>query len=213
MAVPAVLLPEEALANESQAPPRQGEWTWDDYCRLPDDGRRYEIIRGALYVSPAPIVLHQYVVSRLNLALLNYAESHGGLVLGAPLDVILGDPKTPIAGPVQPDLAFWSADNLPDLDASRVERAPDLVVEVLSPSTARLDQHVKFSAYEDAGVREYWIVDPKARTVALNRLVDGPQDDPDGGGWYEEAQRALGDEAVESNVLPHLELTADDLFP
>src|SRR4051812_22762087 len=89
--------------------PPQGQWTYDDYARLPDDGNRYEVIRGNLYVTPAPNFDHQYVISQLSRFLGNFgAETGLGFVLGAPFDVLLPDG---IATPVQPDLVFFLRGN------------------------------------------------------------------------------------------------------
>jgi Uma2 family endonuclease len=150
--------------------PEQGSWTWDDYCRLPEDGQRFEIIHGVLYISPAPIYLHQLVVARLVRLLSNFViERRLGVVLAAPFDVLLPG----VAQPVQPDVLFISSDKQPAEDAANFEGAPDLIIEVLSKRTSRLDRTVKLDAYEKAGVSEYWLVDPQgARPGAVNGRDD-----------------------------------------
>ena len=150
--------------------PAQGDWTYEDYVRLPDDGQRYEIIAGVLYVTAAPTFGHQYIVAELFAALRAYVRQRElGVVLPAPFEVHLPD----IAQPVQPDVLFLRAERQPPPEAGYFEGVPDLVVEVLSPSTARTDRVVKFWAYEQAGVPEYWIVDPRARLVEVYELGEG----------------------------------------
>ncbi len=142
-----------SLATPDKAPwPAQGEWTFDDYARLPDDGQRYEIIEGVLYVTPAPGFDHQHVVQQIAVAFELWLRDHpGGIALTAPFDVHLPG----IARPVQPDVLFIAAQRRPAPGDNFFQGAPDLVVEVLSPSTMRVDRYIKFEAYERASVREY----------------------------------------------------------
>ncbi len=200
MAEPAYDLQHNA---ESAFWPEQGAWTWDDYLRLPDDGQRYEIIHGVLYGSPAPRVIHQFVTTRLTYFLSGFVIEHRlGLVLTAPLDVLLPG----IASPVQPDVVFMENDNLPDLEeAKNFEGVPNLVAEVLSQGTKRIDLDVKLKAYEQAGVSEYWIVDPQQRTVLLYHLG--------GRRRYQELGRFGVGEVVRSRVLTGFALKVADLFP
>ena len=138
--------------------PAQGEWTYDDYARLPDNGWRYEVIRGELHMSPAPNVAHQDIIVSLIYILQGFVRSRKlGRVLVAPVGVILPD----IASPVQPDVLVVLTPNL-GIIGERVEGVPDLVIEVLSPGTARHDRQVKYRLYAEAGVTEYWIIDPDA---------------------------------------------------
>jgi Uma2 family endonuclease len=183
--------------------PVQGEWTYEDYCQLPDDGQRYEVIRGYLYVSPAPSTLHQRTVQRLSRALDRIASDQQlGEVFTAPLDVVL--PRG-IATPVQPDLMFFRRGNLPPADAPSFQGVPDLVIEVLSPSTRRLDLRVKLAAYRDAGVPEVWLADPQARTLAVHGLGED-------GKRYLEISRGGDGEAVVSRVLPNLRVEVSEIF-
>ncbi len=184
--------------------PEQGSWTWDDYLRLPDDGQRYEIIHGVLYVSPAPRFIHQFVASRLAHFLSVFVLERGlGAVLTAPLDVLLPG----IASPVQPDIVFLANDNLPDVEeALNFQGVPDLLVEVLSPGNRRVDLEVKLKAYEQAGVPEYWIVNPKRRIILLYHL-DATRH------VYQELGRFGVDDVVRSVVLGGFELKVADLFP
>ncbi len=184
--------------------PEQGSWTWNDYLRLPDDGQRYEIIHGVLYVSPAPRLIHQFVVSSLIHLLRAFVlEGRLGIVLTAPIDVLLPG----VANPVQPDVLFLRSDNLPNVEeAKNFEGVPDLVVEVLSPGTSRVDRKVKLRAYEEAGVLEYWIVDPKQRSVVVRRLDEAR-------GKYREPGSFEVGETVRSTVLEGLALKVSELFP
>lgn len=181
--------------------PPQGQWTYEDYHRLPDDGRRYELIAGVLHVTPAPRFDHQYIVGELFAALRDYVRQHRlGVVIPAPFEVHLD----PIARPVQPDLLFIRAEHRPAPETRSFEGPPDLVVEVLSPSTTRRDRVAKFWVYEQAGVPEYWIVDPRARLVEVYTLQDGR--------YSLHAQYLAGDE-VASPLFSDLALLVADLFP
>ena len=138
--------------------PAQGAWTYDDYARLPDDGWRYEIIEGELHMSPAPSADHQSIVAVLVRLIGVFIHQHDlGRVLLAPIDVMLPD----LASPVQPDVLVVLKANL-HIIRRRVEGVPDLVIEVLSPATARHDRTTKYRLYAEAGVTEYWIIDPDA---------------------------------------------------
>lgn len=182
--------------------PKQSEWTYEDYLRLPDDGRLYEIIEGVLYVTNAPAYVHQFAVMKLSAKLDAFAsEQRLGIVLTAPFEVHLPG----IAKPVQPDILFIAAGHQPKADAKFFEGAPDLIVEVLSPESIRRDQHIKFGAYERAGVQEYWIADPKARTITIHTLPAGGQE------YLTLGQFGLG-ELVRSAVLTGLELAVDGVF-
>ena len=186
-----------------QSWPAQGEWTYAHYLRLPDDGQRYEVIRGTLYVSPAPTFEHQFTVVRLARFLDVYvSENDAGVVLVAPFDVRL--PQR-IADPVQPDVLFFRKSHEPRPGDPNFSGVPDLVVEVLSPKTRRLDEKVKLPAYRDAGVPEVWFADPRSRTLLVHRL------DPGTGTYVEEARRGLG-EAVGSVSFPGLRIEVEAIF-
>ena len=135
---------------------------WD----TPDDENRYEIIDGDLYLTPPPSLAHQHAVSELLLTLRSFAKGHDlGEVYVAPLGVIL-DPTTG----VQPDLVFISRGRLEIMKDQGLEGAPDLAVEVLSPSTASRDRGIKMRRYAASGIEHYWIVDPRNRTLEAYRL-------------------------------------------
>src|SRR5262245_10918242 len=142
-------------------PPGPIKLTYDDYVLLPDDGRRYEVLDGELEVSPAPSPGHQAVSRNLLRILDRHVEARcAGSLYYAPIDVILAP-----ATIVQPDLLFVAAGRESVVTARGVEGASDLVIEILSPATARLDRIGKAALYGRYGVLHYWIVDPDARTV------------------------------------------------
>ncbi len=135
--------------------PGQGEWTYADYAAIPDDGRRYEVVNGVLYMAPRPVERHQAASMRIGSHFFTHIEAAGlGRVYAAPFDVELSPENV-----VQPDVIVVLKDNLQVITAERIIGAPDLVVEIASPSTATHDRDRKRRAYEQAGVREYWIAD------------------------------------------------------
>ncbi len=137
-------------------------FTYQDYLLLPED-RRYEVIDGDLFMTPAPTPYHQLVSKRIERMLDDFVEkNHLGLVLYAPCDVVLSETDV-----VQPDILFISAGRLSVVEEKFVSAAPDLVVEVLSPATATRDRVAKSKLYARTGVRELWIADPVARTIEV----------------------------------------------
>jgi Uma2 family endonuclease len=152
-------------------PARRG-WSYADFARLPDDGNRYEVIDGELFVTPSPHPVHTRIAFKLAALLESFVEEHDlGWVSPAPVDVLLG-----VGDYVQPDLVFVSRDRAGDSTDRGIEAPPALVVEVLSPSTAFRDRGLKRERYIRFGVPEYWIIDAATRRVEIYRLVD----DPDG---------------------------------
>lgn len=144
----------------SQSGPR---FTYADYKLLPEDVR-CEVLDGELLMTPAPTASHQRILGRLYLRLGNHVAAGGlGELLPAPTDVILSEENV-----VQPDILFVGKDRLGIIDpAGGVNGAPDLVIEILSPSTAGRDKVLKRKLYAVFGVREYWVVDPAARSIEL----------------------------------------------
>ena len=142
-----------------------GTWSYEDLLTLPDDGRRYEIIEGALYEMPSPTWEHAMTVMNLILLLAPIVQSLGGQVVTAPLDTFFAG-----ADPVQPDILVILPGSRAVGQGRGVEGPPDLVVEVLSPSDRSHDLLTKRALYGRAGVKEYWIVDPMERIVELLTL-------------------------------------------
>jgi Uma2 family endonuclease len=176
-------------------------WTYEDYLNLPDDGRRYEIIEEVLYVSNAPNIEHQFIVVKLFSQLEKFVTANKiGYVLTAPFEVHLSQRTRP----VQPDVLFIRQERWPKTAVKYFEGAPDLVVEVLSASTRRVDQTIKFTAYEQAKVPEYWMVDPKTRFVQVFTLNENQE--------YDLLGEFLGEELIESKVLVGLRIVTESLF-
>jgi Uma2 family endonuclease len=162
MATPAMHVPTEQEQDERPV-------TFEEYRALPDDGPRYQLINGELFMSPAPKLLHQYVIGEFFAAINDHVRRHRlGLAMFAPYDVKLTGHTA-----VQPDLLFFSTANQRAMGDDYATGAPDLAIEVLSPSNRRIDLVLKRAIYADNGVAEYWIVDPSKRTVRVNLLHDG----------------------------------------
>lgn len=139
------------------------KFTYEDYRLLPED-KRYELMEGELLVTPAPTTRHQKILVRLVARLETFVDTADlGEVLCAPTDVILSDETV-----VQPDILFVARDRRAIVNPNgAVTAAPDLVVEILSPSTSSRDRVLKRKLYAKFGVREYWIVDPANHTVEV----------------------------------------------
>jgi Uma2 family endonuclease len=181
--------------------PPQGQWTYEDYLRLPDDGRRYEVLRGVLYVSAAPNPLHQFALRNLVRRLSVFLEGHPvGEFYLPPTDLILPHGLT---APVQPDLFYISGEWKGTVTSRTMEGVPDLVAEILSPSTRRIDRKDKFDAYAEAGVREYWLADPLARSMEVFVLRDGA---------YALLKKFERGERLRSEVIPGFEPPLDKIF-
>jgi len=142
------------------------KFNFNDYCLLPEDGKRYEIIDGELHNAPAPTVAHQRIVMRLLDILYPYCnENKHGELLVAPVDVLFSEIDV-----VQPDILWVSNERLSIITEKNIQGSPDLVVEIVSPSTARKDRELKVKLYEKFKVAEYWLVDPGMGSVSVFRL-------------------------------------------
>ncbi|HEX9982451.1 MAG TPA: Uma2 family endonuclease [Thermoanaerobaculia bacterium] len=139
--------------------------TYDDLVQLPDDGRRYEIIDGELFVNAAPVPRHQMIVGNLYFELATFFRRNGGgMVYLSPLDVVFDELNV-----TEPDVVVISSDRAGIVGKKNVQGAPSLCIEVLSDSTRRLDEIHKRKLYERSGVDEYWIVDPVLEIVKVYR--------------------------------------------
>ncbi len=148
--------------------PEASKLTYEDYVTLPDDGRRYEILDGELAVSPSPTSAHQLVSENLSFGLSAWVRARGlGRIWYAPLDLIL-EPSVVM----QPDIFFISNARSSIVTKRGVEGAPDLVIEILSESTAARDRGVKMHIYARHGIARYWIVDVDRRTLEVHALRD-----------------------------------------
>jgi Uma2 family endonuclease len=182
------------------APLPSRQWTYQDYLNLPDDGKRYEIIEGVLYMANAPSSTHQYLVGEIFAELRYFANKNKlGQVTIAPFEVHLSETSRPI----QPDVFFVRAARWPSGEIAYFEGAPDLVVEVISPSSTRVDRYTKFRVYEQSGVQEYWLINPRLQTVEIFTLVEGEY------ALWGEFRR---EDTVTSGVLVGLEISCLQLF-
>lgn len=174
--------------------------SYTDLTRYPEDGRRYELYDGEVFVVPSPLPIHQIVADNLSEILRAYAKRTGGISITAPLDIVFSEFDV-----LQPDVVFFTAARrgLIRLDQP-IRHAPDLAVEVLSPSTAAADRGRKMQMFARYGVREYWIADPAARAIELYSLEDAE---------YALVQTASVEDIVQSPSLPGLEFSLRDIFP
>ncbi len=174
------------------------KFTYRDYQQLPDD-KRYELVEGELYLVPSPTLYHQRVSRQLEMALWMYIGQNAlGEIYDAPCDVVFSELSV-----VQPDLLFVSKERLNILTEANVQGAPDLVVEILSPSTGQRDLGIKRKLYAKHGVREYWIVDPEAKTVEVLTWTEG--------GYRTEAV-VPKTETLTSSLFPGLSLNLAEVF-
>jgi Uma2 family endonuclease len=145
-------------------------WTYSEFARLPSEGStRYEIIAGELVVTPSPTPRHQRIVTELVFRLRQFTGKHNvGEVFVGPLDVLFAEGDY-----LEPDILFLRRGREHFLSDRGVEGPPDLVVEVLSPSTTVRDRGIKLERYRLYGVPEYWVVDPDGRTIEAWKLAEG----------------------------------------
>jgi Uma2 family endonuclease len=180
--------------------PKQGEWTYHHYAALPDDGQRYEIIDGVLYMAPSPTEAHQDAVLWLAHYLLIHVKIAGlGQVYVAPFDVELA-PKLV----VQPDVTVVLKANEEKITSTRIIGSPDLVVEVSSPSTIGYDRREKQDMYAHAGIPEYWIVHPGEQMIEVLTLE---------GNEYSSLGIFSGQATLLSKIVPTIcEVAAEKIF-
>lgn len=182
---------------------RDTRLTYEDFVRIPDDGKRHEIIDGVHYVTPSPKLRHQELVGRLYLTIGAFLEDRPdrGRIFLSPFDVVFS-----FYDVVEPDLVFVAPDQLDILTDKNIQGTPALVIEVLSPSTRKRDQQVKRKLYERMGVREYWLVDPDLNVVTLYRR------DADGSFPRVATLTAEGHDGLETALLSGWSLTLSRLF-
>lgn len=138
-------------------------WNRARWERLPDDGNRYEIIDGVLYMSTAPSTFHQWIIRQIVRMLFRQCDDLGiGTTFWSPLGLFM-----PGYDPVQPDVLFVRQAALGIFQESRIYGVPALLIEVLSPGNAKKDTEIKRGAYARAGLPEYWLVRPKTRDVLV----------------------------------------------
>jgi Uma2 family endonuclease len=177
----------------------RGLLTYRDLWHTPEDGNRYEIIHGEVYVTPPPLTVHQRVSRNLERILDRHVvENDLGEVLHAPLGVVLEKPSG-----VQPDVVFIAKGRLSIVQEKAVFGAPDLIVEVLSSSTASRDRGLKKELYARTQVRHYWLLDPRRKTFQALRLQ--------GGRYVLEAEHA-GEERFRPSLFPGLVIPLADVW-
>ena len=172
--------------------------TYQDYTDLEGD-ERHELLDGVLVQLASPNEAHQIVSLRLASRMHAFVKEHElGRVLHAPYDVVLTDTDV-----VQPDVLFVSKDRYHIRTPANIQGAPDLIVEIMSPSSASRDWGAKRELYARHGVREYWIIDPANRLVSVLTLRDGV---------LEIDQTFTEDNTAHSSVLEGFTVNLADLF-
>lgn len=177
------------------------KFTYDDYLLFPNDGKRYELIEGDRFVTPAPGTKHQRISSNLHGFLFETIQkTQNGMLFSAPTDVVLSEIDI-----VQPDLLFVSRARTSIITEKNIQGAPDLVVEILSESTRRTDEIIKRKLYAHHGVYEYWIIDPEVETIKIYRTT--------GQGFQQPIELTVeAHDRLTSPLFPKWELPLQDLF-
>lgn len=185
--------------------PAEKRYTYADLLAW-DDNTRYELYNGQPVALASPSDVHQRISMALSAQFYNYLEGKKCSAFAAPFDVRLfedkGDSPEDVDIVLQPDLMVVCDES--KLDRHGVHGAPDLVIEILSPGSARYDKLVKYSLYQRAGVREYWLVDPATRTVCVYVLEDGS---------YHAATVYSADLSVPVSVLDDCNIDLSKVFP
>lgn len=174
-------------------------FTYDDYLLLADD-KRYEILNGTLEeMSPAPLFFHQIISVRLTGLLSSYLDANNkGILAHAPVDVVFDNNNL-----CQPDLIVILNENKKIITEKNIQGAPDLVVEILSPSTFAKDIEIKKRIYERFKVKEYWILDPANKVFEIFALEND---------FFELKDIKDGSGKVNSILFNNLELDLEHIF-
>ena len=173
-------------------------YTYKDYLLI-DDDKRYEILRGGLIMVPAPFTIHQRLLRNIEDILWNFVrEKNLGEVLVAPTDVVLSEDIV-----VQPDILFISKERLDIIKEAAIMGSPDLIVEIISPSSASYDTVEKRDIYEEYGVKEYWLVFPQEKAIEVLALEDGV---------YRELCKGRKTGIVMSKIIAGLEVDLKEVF-
>jgi Uma2 family endonuclease len=181
--------------------PRRVRFNYEDFLLFPEDGKRHEIIDGDHFMTPSPNTKHQRISFRLSATFADFLRIHPlGEAFTAPYDVMLSNEDI-----VEPDLLFVSVSRAAIITEKNIQGPPDLVVEILSAGTRKIDEIVKRKLYERYGVGEYWIVDPELETVKIYRLSDQGYVRP------EELAREANETLVTA-LLPGFQMPLADLF-
>lgn len=159
----------EYPTDQKDEVPYEIRMNYEDYCRLPDDGKRYEIVDGVVHNAPAPSRIHQDVSRNLGFLLVQHVDAGDlGKIYYAPIDVVFSHENI-----VQPDIIFVRKKRFSILTDKNIKGAPDLVIEILSPGRKDYDRVTKAKTYALYGVPHYWIVDPEPQSIRALVLREG----------------------------------------
>ena len=173
-------------------------YTYSDYAKL-EEGAPYQLIEGELIISPAPRIIHQRIIARLYRLLDDYVEKNKiGEIFLSPVDVYFSDLNT-----FQPDLVFVSKEKSNIVGEMKIEGAPDLVIEVLSPEHAYYDLKTKKHIYEKYKVKEYWLVDPIESTIEVFTLA---------GEKFQLFSKMTVKDSIKSNLLKEFKVKTSEVF-
>lgn len=178
--------------------PPQGQWTEQDYFNLPDSNRLIELSEGEVFILPPPSYEHQHTLGNFYTILTTFVRQNNlGLTVFAPLAVRLWPGKIR-----EPDVMFYSEAHRDRLGGT-VSGVPDMVAEVVSPGSRKADRHDKFYEYAQAGIGEYWLIEPEKETVEIFALVDGV---------YELVVQAGAGQVAQSRLLAGFEVEVTAVF-
>ena len=178
--------------------PKKKKYTYEDYAKLPE-GAPYQLIGGELIMTPTPTPYHQIVSRKIVSLLVQHVEKNDlGEVFYSPIDVYLTEEDT-----FQPDIIFISKERLNIIGETKIESAPDLIIELLSPATAYYDLGRKYEVYGKSGVREYWIVHPERKSIEIYQNE---------GSQFRLIQTAKETGAINSLVLKDLKINLEKVF-
>jgi Uma2 family endonuclease len=173
--------------------------TVENYKLLPETGPRYQLIQGDLYMAPAPNRFHQEISRNLQFELHSYLKRNPiGKLFNAPFDVFLDEINV-----FQPDIIIVLSERLGILTEEGAEGAPELIVEILSPKTRRLDLINKKQEYARAGVKELWIIDPEPRILIVHQFP------PDG---FENIRQVGEEDTLSTDIPPGFSLAVRTIF-
>jgi Uma2 family endonuclease len=174
------------------------QYTYEDYAKLPE-GAPYQLIGGELVMTPSPVPYHQIILRRIGFELVKFVEERKyGEVIYAPMDVYLSETET-----YQPDIIFISNERVNIIGDKKIEAAPDLVIEILSESTAYYDLKHKKRVYEKSGVKEYWIVDPMEKSIEVYENTET---------GFKLFSNAIQTGKISSKLLEGLEIELEKVF-
>jgi len=178
----------------------QNIWTYQDYRELPNNGKTYQVIGGRLFTTPAPSPLHQDISGNLGFIIRSFVKEHNlGKVYNAPVDVVFNSVNV-----VQSDIIFISQKRLRIIKEKGIFGAPDWIIEIISPSSDKIDIKLKKGLYEHFRVREYWIVYPDEEKVEVYLLKEGK---------FKLRGTFSKNEPVEVNVIENFKIDLKEIFP